>query len=175
MPTTTTTPAGVTVVKYSVRETAAAVRKALKARWPGVKFSVTMSRGTGYGWLSVTYTDGPLHSAVDRLTAQYQDSYWSGQDEQYHPLQPTPAVAPDGTLEEHHYSSCGINATRHYSPEAQAWADSVATRGSWWWPDGVEPYRDNQYAASSDLLAGTDLTDGFPENPRAAYVERWQR
>lgn len=175
MPTTTTTESGVTVVKYSVRETAAAVRKALKARWPGVKFSVTMARGTAYGWLSVTYTDGPMVNEVDRLTSMYQDSYWSGMDESYHALQPTPAVAPDGTLEEHHYSSCGINASRHYSPEAEAWAATVATRGSYWWPDGVEPYRDNQYAASNALLAGTDLSEGFPEHPRSSFVERWYR
>lgn len=147
-----------TVVTYSVKETAAAIRKALRARWPGVKFSLTMSRGTGYGWLDLRWTDGPLQREVDELTSRFQDSYWDGMDDSYHQVeQQDPGVR---------YSCCGVLSFRRYSPEAEAWAEGVAVRGSYWWPEGVEPYRDNTYMATRGLLAASDLTDGFPSNPK---------
>ncbi|MFN2344768.1 MAG: LPD29 domain-containing protein, partial [Dermatophilaceae bacterium] len=150
------------VVNYSTKETAAAMRKALKAAWPGVKFSVTMSRGTGHGWLHVNYVDGPLESEVRGLCYGFQSSQFSGMDDSYHSVDSTLYAEPDGSLVEYRFSCCGVNTSRDYSPEAEAWAKSVAVRGSHWWPDGLDAYLDNEYFSTRGLLAGTDLTAGFP-------------
>lgn len=164
-----------TVIDYSVKETAAAIRKALRARYPGVKFSLTMSRGTGYGWMSLSWTDGPLTSEVNAITNGFRSSYFDGMDDSTHSIPATLYAAPDGSLVEHKWSCNGVNASRHYSPEAEAWAEAIAVRGSYWWPIGCEPYLDNVYYATRGLLAGTDLTNGFPTNPRESFKETWQR
>jgi len=164
-----------TVIDYSVKETAAAIRKALRARWPGVKFSLTMSRGTGYGWMSLSWTDGPLTAEVNALTNGFRSSYFDGMDDSTHQIPATLCAAPDGSLIEHKWSCHGVNASRHYSPETEAWAETVAVRGSYWWPNGCEPYLDNPYYATRGLLAGIDLTNGFPTSPRESFKETWQR
>ena len=53
----------------TVRETAAALRKALREAFPGARFSVRMASGTAYGWLSVSWTDGPTVEQVDAVAA----------------------------------------------------------------------------------------------------------
>lgn len=148
------------VVNYSTKETAAAMRKALKARWPGTKFSVTMDRGSAYGWLHVSYTDGPLEDEVRGLCAGFESSRFDGMDDSYHSVPSTLYAAADGSVVDHKYSCCGVLVQRNYSPQAQAWAEGVAVRGSQWWPDGVEPWRDNEYYSTRALLSTSDLTNG---------------
>lgn len=46
--------------------TAAAARQTLQAGFPGVKFSVRCSRGTGWGYISCDWTDGPTVDLVER-------------------------------------------------------------------------------------------------------------
>ena len=55
----------------TVRETAAALRKALREAFPGARFSVRMASGTAYGWLSVSWTDGPTVEQVDAVAAPF--------------------------------------------------------------------------------------------------------
>lgn len=60
----------------SVKETAAAIRTDLREQFPDAKFSVTMSRGTGYGYLYVNYEDGPpLADVRDKLLHYQGESY----------------------------------------------------------------------------------------------------
>lgn len=162
-------------IEYTTKETADALRKALREAFPGVRFSVRMARGTAYGWLSVSYVDGPTWEAVRAITHGFQSSHFDGMDDSYHQIEPTLYSRPDGSLYEIRWGSCGVNVTRDYSPEASAWAEGVAVRGSRWWPLGVDAWRDDAYLSQRELLAGLDLTEGTPEDPEAAYVERWQR
>src|SRR3989304_5086157 len=60
-----------------------AIRAALKVSFPGVKFSVTGSRGTGYGWSQVEWTDGPKESAVRALTDKFFGSSFNGMTDGY--------------------------------------------------------------------------------------------
>ncbi|MEL4506266.1 LPD29 domain-containing protein [Luteococcus sp. H138] len=116
--------------KLSVKETAAAMRKALRQQFPETKFRVTMSRGTGYGWIDVRWTDGPTSEQVRAVTRQFQDSYFDGMDDSYHSIQGRP------------YRCCGVTDQRDYSPERKQWADAQVTKnettGEWWIP-GVQP------------------------------------
>jgi len=62
-----------------------AIRAALKIAFPATKFSVTGSRGTGYGWSRVSWTDGPSDQRVRACVAPFFGSYFDGMDDGYHP------------------------------------------------------------------------------------------
>jgi hypothetical protein len=66
MTTTTTSPKGNTMTTTSLTpvEIAKDARKAIRAAFPGLKFSLTNSSGTGYGWLHLSWTDGPTDQAM---------------------------------------------------------------------------------------------------------------
>jgi len=51
------------------------IRKELKAKFPGVKFSV---RKRSYDSVSVNWTDGPTEDQVKEITVKYRDSYFDG-------------------------------------------------------------------------------------------------
>lgn len=51
------------------------IRKELKAKFPGVKFSV---RKRSYDSVSVNWTDGPTEEEVKAVTDKYKDSYFYG-------------------------------------------------------------------------------------------------
>lgn len=51
------------------------IRKELKAKFPGVKFSV---RKRSYDSVSVNWTDGPTEEQVKETTGKYRDSYFDG-------------------------------------------------------------------------------------------------
>lgn len=156
-------------VEYSVKETAAAMRSALRAAFPSVKFSVRMSRGTGHGWLSVTYEDGPRLSEVQEIAHGFESSRFEGMDDSYQQVEPALYAREDGSLFEIRWSCCGANVSRRYSDEATTWADTVAVRGSYWWPEGVDLWRDSAYYSSLQLLAGISppATPTTPAQPSA--------
>ena len=52
----------VTMPKFTTKETAAELRKHLRATWPTVKFSVRCGRGTASAWLRVAWVDGPAYT-----------------------------------------------------------------------------------------------------------------
>jgi len=70
--------------KYeTASETAKKIRKAIKASFPGVKFSVTSNRGSS---VRVRWTDGPIGSEVDEILRKYQSGHFDGmQDLMTHP------------------------------------------------------------------------------------------
>lgn len=56
----------------------AAMRRALKAAFPGLKISVRMSRGTAYGNASVSWTDGPSVAEVEAVTEPFRGRGFDG-------------------------------------------------------------------------------------------------
>lgn len=106
----------------TVKETAAALRKALKAAFPGVKFSVVMSRGTAYGWMSCSWTDGPRTEDVNAICAMHTDRSWNGMTDSYDSTNGA-AVTENGQVIT--FSCCGINTHRHISDAAIAWASEA--------------------------------------------------
>lgn len=59
------------------------LRKLLKAKFPGVKFSVTISRFSGGNSMSVRWTDGPTSDAVSELSDLFRAGSFSGSDDSY--------------------------------------------------------------------------------------------
>jgi hypothetical protein len=62
----------------SCAETAKLVRKALRADFPGVKFSVRSSTYAGGASISVGWTDGPLTADIDRILSLYSGASFDG-------------------------------------------------------------------------------------------------
>ncbi len=148
---------------FDVKQTAAAMRKTLKAAFPDTKFTVRMSRGTAYGWIHVSYTDGPTVQDVQALTDQFRSQRFDGRDDAYHVVDPT-LVATAGDLPvEMRYSCCGVNISRHYSDDAEAWATAAVEGHPGRWHslnDPGDPAEPN-YFATRRALAETDLTNAL--------------
>lgn len=144
-------------INYTVTETGKAIRKALREAFPGVKFSLRGSRGTGYGWFSLSWTDGPTTRQADAITNGFRSSYFDGMTDSTHQIPATMYADPDGVIREHDYSCHGVNTSRDYSPEATAWATSyVDAHGgpAIFCPDYG---RENYYLSVHRVLGGIDL------------------
>lgn len=92
--------------RADVKQTAAAIRTALRAEFPGCAFSVRMDRGTSYGWISVSWTDGPSDMRVRRVVEGFESSRFDGMDDSYHST---------GVTE---WTCRGVNTSRRISREA---------------------------------------------------------
>lgn len=143
-------------IDYTVTETGQEIRKALRAAFPGVKFSLRGSRGTGRGWFSLSWTDGPTARQVDAVTNRFRSSYFDGMDDSTHAIPATMYSGPDGVIREHRYTCDGVNTSRTISPEADAWARSYVdahggpeTFCADYWPD--------YHIAVHRVLSGVDL------------------
>lgn len=126
----------------TVKETAAALRKALRETFPGTKFSVRMSPGTGHGWLHVTYTDGPTTEAVRAVTDQFESSRFDGMDDAYH------------QTANQQWSCRGVNTFRSFSQEAI----DAATPLVEWTTDG-EPYIETEAGSAFARYPQTSTED----------------
>lgn len=142
---------------YTVKETGTEIRRALRAAFPGVKFSLRGSRGTGYGWFSLSWTDGPTTRQVDAITGGFRSSYFDGMDDSTHQIPATMYADTDGVIREHRYHCNGVNTQRDYSPEADTWARSYidAHGGS---ENFSGNYGPNYHVATWRVLSGVDMT-----------------
>ena len=59
-------------------ESAKLLKQALRAAFPGVTFSVRLSRGTGYGNCYVNWTDGPTVAQVEQITSRFEGEGFDG-------------------------------------------------------------------------------------------------
>lgn len=143
-------------IEYSVVETGKAIRRALREAFPGVKFSLRGSRGTGYGWFSLSWEDGPTFRQVDAVTNGFRSSYFDGMDDSTHSIPATMYAGADGVVREHRFHCSGVNTQRDYSDAAKAWAaEYVAAVG------GVDSFGDcygDADRAAWRVLQGVDLT-----------------
>ena len=89
-----------------------AIRAALKIAFPATKFSVTGSRGTGYGWSTISWTDGPSERRVDACVSAFFGSSFNGMTDGYD------ATNNYFTFEGETYSAGGdgFHTHRHISP-----------------------------------------------------------
>ncbi|WP_298462025.1 LPD29 domain-containing protein [uncultured Cellulomonas sp.] len=107
----------------------AAIKRDLRAAFPGVRFSVSRSRGTGWAYINAAWTDGPTEAAVRQSVSAWAGSQWCQ----------------------------AVLTHRSYSPQAHAWAQAEVAAHPGRFQDDSDPYaRDN---APHRLLATTDLRD----------------
>lgn len=90
----------------SVKQTAAAMRKELRGTYPGTRFSVRMSPGTGHGWIDVAWEDGPTTDQVDEVLDPFQSSAFDGMSDTYRAREQTGPIR---------YSCCGVLTSRRMS------------------------------------------------------------
>ena len=69
---------GTTRTDYSTKETAQFIRAALKAAFPGVKFSVRTSYASMTSSTHIGWTDGPTEPEVERVTNQFTSRGFDG-------------------------------------------------------------------------------------------------
>ncbi len=62
----------------SAKDSAALLRKALKDAFPAAKISLRMSRGTGYGYMYCSWTDGPSEKSVRAITDPFHGERFDG-------------------------------------------------------------------------------------------------
>ena len=117
--------------KYlSCADTAKLVRKALKAAFPGVKFSVRSKTYSGGASIDINYTDGPTQSEVNAVVDQFQGADFDG-------MQDLKNYRGD-TLLDGEMVSFGadfIFANRRYSPEfTRLVGEAYAAETGWTMP-----------------------------------------
>lgn len=117
-----------------------------------------MSRGTGYGWLDIAWTDGPTEPAVMELTARFQSARFDSTADSYQPMLPELYLI-DGVPTEIRYHCRGISTARTYSPDAREWAQRHAQPGTDSWHRAERlGYPDTADLATRILLEETNLT-----------------
>ena len=94
-----------------VKQTAAAMRAALRASFPGAKISLRMSAGSAHGWMDATWTDGPTPAQVGAVLRPFQSSRFDAMDDSYRAIEQAGSVR---------YSCRGFNTHRAMSAEAAA-------------------------------------------------------
>lgn len=83
----------------SARESASAVESAkilkasLRRAFPSTAFSVKLSRGTGYGSVHISWTDGPTSSLVEKIAGRFEGQGFDGMTDCSFPKY---ATLPDG-------------------------------------------------------------------------------
>lgn len=127
----------------TVKETATALRTNLRTAFPNTRFSVTMSKGTAYGWLNVRWTDGPPSEAVEAITRKYEYTRFDGQTDSYHTVAGNEA-----------WGACGINNSRTISDAAVA-----------------KLVKEVSYTADGEPFLGRDGIDTMGDTPeRVAWM-----
>lgn len=76
----------------SAKESAALLKQALRAAFPAVEFSVRLSRGTGYGYCHVRWTDGPTTTLAQEITDRFEGSRFDGMTDSENA---TPSILPN--------------------------------------------------------------------------------
>ncbi|SIS23117.1 LPD29 domain-containing protein [Williamsia sterculiae] len=113
---------------FTTKQTAAEIRKHLRATWPGVKFSVRCDRGTASSWIRVSWTDGPTDQQVRHETHQFQGAQFNGMTDSYDDLgEALVCTNPAELPEVRRYYCDGINTSRDISdPAVVAAAQTIA-------------------------------------------------
>lgn len=107
--------ANLPVQHISLDDTMTLLKAELKREFPGVKFSTRRSRGTGYGYVTISWTDGPTSREVSAITSGYEGSSFDGMTDMESPVE---HIAANGKGEPVRisYGTRGISTSRTISP-----------------------------------------------------------
>lgn len=90
------------------------IRAQLRARWPGIKFSVRTSRYSGGNSIDVSWIDGPTNDQVSAIAARYHAGHFDGMTDCYED--------PRSAWTEAFGAARFVFTRRDYSPAALEWA-----------------------------------------------------
>ena len=115
------------MTKYlSVTDTAKLVRSALKAAFPGVKFSVRSDSYSGGASINVTWTDGPTEKAVEAISNRYQGCDFDGMQDLKTYRDGTLIALPGGEVEEVRFGANYVMTHRKLSEPYLAELEPIA-------------------------------------------------
>lgn len=129
--------------RISTADTAKLLRAALKAEFPGVKFSVRSKRYAGGSSIRASYVDGPLVSDVQKVCWRYAGATFDGMEDikNYHDS----VLTTDSGAEVVSFGADFVHAERSESDAALAYAraqvDASIVRGV-----GVDPISEGENA-----------------------------
>lgn len=106
--------AAIPVIRFSMVETAKLIRKALKAAFPTIKFSVRISHSGSSTW--IRWTDGPTTDQVKAVTGEFESEGFDGMQDMRTYAEPVLYLADDGSFVRHDYSSGLILEQRDFAP-----------------------------------------------------------
>lgn len=101
-------------VYVSLDDTLKLLRAELKREFPGTKFSIRRSRGTGYGYVHVGWTDGPTDAEVSAITRGYEGEGFDGMTDCRYSIEHVGADAKGSPVRIHH-GTRGILTSRKLS------------------------------------------------------------
>lgn len=130
----------------AARDQAQLIRKALRAEFPDVKFSVRCSRGSA---IRVAWTDGPTDGAVSAITSLYRGGGFDGMQDLRYDVQTI--LAGDAGPELVQFSADFVFTCRDYSQEA---LDIAAT--------GIARLSNRPCVLHADPQAGDDWNTIYP-------------
>ena len=105
---------GIPVRSYNTAQTAELIRQALKAEFPGIKFSVRSETFAGGSAVDVRWTDGPTAKDVEAVTDRFEMGTFDGMTDSYNYFGDSVLVDESGP----YYASYGakyIHQRRDYS------------------------------------------------------------
>jgi hypothetical protein len=102
--------------RFDRKETADAIRKKLKLRCPGIKFSVrTRQLVSGNTTMLIAWTDGPSQKEIQQLTAEFVSSRCEWLTDYWEFGQSTDYVDAEGNVERIIWSADYISVTRRHT------------------------------------------------------------
>lgn len=119
---------GVTTRSYTTAGTAQLIREALKAAFPGVKFSVTSDIYANGSSVHIRYADGPTARQVEAVTDQFESGHFNSSEDLYEYKEDTTSIDPSGQLVRTSYGAKYISAQRSYSPAYGFFLNSLDLR-----------------------------------------------
>ncbi|TCU43940.1 LPD29 domain-containing protein [Curtobacterium sp. PhB146] len=133
---------------------AALLRKELRTRFPGIKFSVRCSTGTAAAWINVHHEDGPTSAQVDEICGKYEGRSFDGMADTYTDHGTTLIAGEAGEMPtEVQYGCDGINTARDFTPAGHIEAQRIVRESS-----------NMPHLVLCDdagvLVEGRDITDG---------------
>ena len=125
------------------------IRKELKAKWPGVKFSASSENYSMGSSVRIEWTNGPKYEEVSAITRKYQYGHFDGSEDLYR---------YDGGFDDTYGAAKFVHPNREYSVEAiveaaKATGATYEVKGNW---VDIPDYED--YERVYRRLGETDFT-----------------
>lgn len=106
---------GILLRSYTTAGIAQLIREALKASFPGVKFSVTSSTYAGGSSVDIEYCDGPSEQQVKQVYARFISGHFDGSKDRYVYHQEPTVIDASGQLRRESYGAKYLSTRRNYS------------------------------------------------------------
>jgi hypothetical protein len=141
-------------------ESAKMLRKALAARFPGVKFSVRSKTYSGGASINVSWTGGPCGREVERITCRYEGADFDGMID-LKTSKDALLSLPDGSLKRVRFGSDYIFCQREDGFEFAKVASAIAAetlakadwQENWQWQQDCDRIG-SKVAHNTDILPG---------------------